>query len=355
MSARAKHARRRPTTRRRALTVIGGLAATALPLLGAGTAQAATAADWQKLAMCESGGNWAINTGNGYYGGLQFSYSTWLGYGGGAYAARADLATPAQQMAIADKTLAAQGWNAWPSCSRKTGLYGTPTTASPAPPPPPPMVYGDILARYNALGGASGFLGAPVTAEAGSVRGGRWNFFQRGAIYWTPGQGAYEVHGDIRAKWQSLRSEFSVLGYPVSNEQRTPTRAGAYNVFESGAVYWSPATGAHEVHGLVHKAWAATGWENGPAGFPMSDEIPLSTRFGAIQGFEGGAVVWSPSTGAHLVRGAINAAWNAVGADHSRLGLPTSGEVDIPGGRKTTFEHGSITWTPTRGAKVTLR
>lgn len=77
---------------------------------------------WDRLAQCESGGNWRINTGNGYYGGLQFSYSTWLGYGGGAYAPRADLATREQQIAIAQKTLAGQGWGAWPACSSKLGL-----------------------------------------------------------------------------------------------------------------------------------------------------------------------------------------------------------------------------------------
>jgi hypothetical protein len=74
--------------------------------------------DWDAVAQCESGGNWSINTGNGYYGGLQFSSSTWLAFGGGAYAARADLAAKSQQIAIAEKVLAAQGKGAWPVCGR---------------------------------------------------------------------------------------------------------------------------------------------------------------------------------------------------------------------------------------------
>ncbi|HXT44912.1 MAG TPA: transglycosylase family protein [Pseudonocardiaceae bacterium] len=77
---------------------------------------------WDVVAQCESGGNWSINTGNGYYGGLQFSPSTWQSYGGGAFAATADHATRSQQIAIAQKVLRAQGWNAWPTCSRKSGL-----------------------------------------------------------------------------------------------------------------------------------------------------------------------------------------------------------------------------------------
>lgn len=73
---------------------------------------------WQSIARCESGNNWRINTGNGFYGGLQFTQQTWAGFGGLAYAPRADLATPGQQMAIADKVLAVQGRGAWPVCGR---------------------------------------------------------------------------------------------------------------------------------------------------------------------------------------------------------------------------------------------
>lgn len=108
-----------------AATTVG--AASVLPLLASGTASAATSDQWARIAACESGGNWSINTGNGYYGGLQFSQGTWAGFGGGAYAARADLATPAQQMAIANRVLASQGWGAWPACSASTGLAGTAT------------------------------------------------------------------------------------------------------------------------------------------------------------------------------------------------------------------------------------
>ncbi|TQN42519.1 transglycosylase-like protein with SLT domain [Blastococcus colisei] len=78
----------------------------------------ATAHDWDAVALCESGGNWSINTGNGYFGGLQFSPTTWLEFGGAAYAPRADLATKSQQIAVAEKVLAVQGPGAWPTCGR---------------------------------------------------------------------------------------------------------------------------------------------------------------------------------------------------------------------------------------------
>ncbi|MBC2682021.1 DUF348 domain-containing protein [Corynebacterium sp. 4HC-13] len=77
---------------------------------------------WDQLAQCESGGNWAINTGNGFYGGLQFTQQSWEGFGGTQYAPRADLATREQQIAVAEKIQASQGWGAWPACTAKMGL-----------------------------------------------------------------------------------------------------------------------------------------------------------------------------------------------------------------------------------------
>jgi LysM repeat protein len=122
-SGKGKH--RRPSKATRAVTLAGVAgAAIAAPLLAAGNASAATSAEWDAVAQCESGGNWAINTGNGFYGGLQFTNSTWAAYGGTAYAARADLASKAQQIAVAEKVLAGQGKGAWPVCGK--GLSSAP-------------------------------------------------------------------------------------------------------------------------------------------------------------------------------------------------------------------------------------
>ena len=98
--------------------VIGGGAA----LASAGAAHAATDAEWDRVAACESGGNWAINTGNGYYGGLQFSASTWRAFGGTEFAPNAHQATKAQQIVVAQRTLAVQGPGAWPTCGARAGL-----------------------------------------------------------------------------------------------------------------------------------------------------------------------------------------------------------------------------------------
>ncbi|WP_345712529.1 transglycosylase family protein, partial [Kineococcus glutinatus] len=128
LTSTTTHRAGRPTAalaRKSALALAAGAVGAALVVAPAAGASAAPVSEWDRLAQCESGGNWHINTGNGYYGGVQFSASTWRGYGGGQYAARADLASREQQIVVAERVLAGQGWGAWPSCSRKLGLRGT--------------------------------------------------------------------------------------------------------------------------------------------------------------------------------------------------------------------------------------
>ncbi|MEU6768752.1 transglycosylase family protein [Streptomyces sp. NPDC046853] len=120
-SSKGKHRRPSKATRVATLAGVTGVAVAA-PLMAAGQASAATNSEWDAVAQCESGGNWSINTGNGYTGGLQFSSSTWAAYGGTKYAPSADKASKAQQIEIGEKVLAGQGKGAWPSCG--VGLSG---------------------------------------------------------------------------------------------------------------------------------------------------------------------------------------------------------------------------------------
>ncbi|MFE8992445.1 transglycosylase family protein [Streptomyces collinus] len=117
----------------RTTAVLAGAALLApLGLLAAsGNAAAADSGVWDRIAQCESGGNWHINTGNGYYGGLQFAPSTWNAYGGTAYAPTADRASRSQQIAVATKVQRAQGWGAWPTCSARAGASGGAPAADP--------------------------------------------------------------------------------------------------------------------------------------------------------------------------------------------------------------------------------
>ncbi|MEV6208686.1 transglycosylase family protein [Kitasatospora sp. NPDC051914] len=128
------------------------LIALAAPLLTGTTASAASVSTWDKVAQCEASGNWSINTGNGYYGGLQISMSTWRAFGGTAYASRPDLATKQQQILTGEKILAGQGEGAWPSCGPAAGLgsdHANPYPAGPSYPDPASLPSGTLVKSPN--------------------------------------------------------------------------------------------------------------------------------------------------------------------------------------------------------------
>ena len=125
MAVRGRHRRYQPSRINRAsLTVTAGGAGIALPLLTGAHAEAASVNVWERVAACESTNDWHINTGNGYYGGLQFDAGTWAAYGGKAYAPLPHQATREQQIAVATKLRDGRGgtYSAWPGCRAKLGL-----------------------------------------------------------------------------------------------------------------------------------------------------------------------------------------------------------------------------------------
>lgn len=171
-------------------------------------------------------------------------------------------------------------------------------------------VYGAIHEKYLKLNGPKGLLGFPTTDETGVADGaGRFNRFQDGSISWHPQIGAHEVHGDIYAKWASLGHE--AFGYPTTDES-AGDRDGRFNHFRAfggggsadKSIYWTPATGAHEVHGDIRDKWAGLGWERGYLGYPTSDEMQmdlppgLPVRSARANHFEQGTIMWTPSGGA---------------------------------------------------------
>ena len=119
----AQAAKTSPARRRIAGVAVAGASVAVGSMATAQSASASTNSSvWDRVAACESGGNWSINTGNGFYGGLQFTNQTWNGFGGGKYAPNAHQATKSQQIEIAQKVLQTQGPGAWPVCSQKAGL-----------------------------------------------------------------------------------------------------------------------------------------------------------------------------------------------------------------------------------------
>ena len=176
--------------RARAAGLTAAGAVLAAPFLGTTAASAADGATWDALAQCESGGDWAINTGNGYYGGLQFSPSTWQAFGGGAYASRADLATREEQIATAEKTLATQGWGAWPACSAKLGLGEADKSGSVAAPAPEPAPAPAPAPAAPAAGGSHQVQSGDTLARIATANGTSWQALyalNRAAIGSNPG------------------------------------------------------------------------------------------------------------------------------------------------------------------------
>jgi uncharacterized protein with LGFP repeats/GH25 family lysozyme M1 (1,4-beta-N-acetylmuramidase) len=214
-------------------------------------------------------------------------------------------------------------------------------------------VQGAIQVAYLARGGPDGYLGLPATRELPTPDGeGRFNHFAGGSIYWTPPTGAHTVQGAIRQVWASSGWEAGPLGYPVTDELPTPDGIGRFTHFEHGSIYWTPGTGAHILLGAVEAKWRDSGWEVGPLGYPVSDLLPTPDGIGQFTRFERGSVYWTAATGAHLVIGAIFAKWSDTGWETGPMGYPVTDELSTGDatGRYTGFERGSIFWTPATGA-----
>jgi cell wall-associated NlpC family hydrolase len=167
-------------------TIVGaaltGATSTVVALLSTGApAHAASLSVWDKVAKCESGGNWSINTGNGYYGGLQFSASTWAAYGGRRFASRADLAGKSAQIAVAERVLVSQGPGAWPVCGPRAGLArgGASVSRSGARP-----ALKSVSTASRAVAYAHAALGKPY-------------------VYGATGPGSYDCSGLTMAAWKA--------------------------------------------------------------------------------------------------------------------------------------------------------
>lgn len=188
-----------------------------------------------------------------------------------------------------------------------------------------------IKARYDALGGTKGFLGAAQNAVSACPDGiGFYQHFAGGSIYWSPSSGAHEVHGLIRQKWSGMGWERSFLGYPTTDETpgRDARHEGRFNHFTGGSVFWHPATGAFEVHGAIRQKYLELGGEASFLGYPTTDETSCPDRLGRFNHFQAGSLYWTGGTGAHEVHGLIRQKWAQLGWEtNPALGYPLTDEL----------------------------
>ncbi|UMP01670.1 PQQ-dependent sugar dehydrogenase [Amycolatopsis sp. EV170708-02-1] len=222
------------------------------------------------------------------------------------------------------------------------------------------VIYGPVRDKWIETGSEAGILGHPTTDQATTPDGvGRYSHFVNSSIYWTAETGAHFVMGAIREKWKALGWE-RYFGYPTTDETGTPDGVGRYNHFSQvGSIYWTPSTGAYEVHGWIRERWAAVGWENG-LGYPTTDETWTPNGTGKYNHFRKGneehSIYWRFGTNSAFdVRGAIRNRWRQLGWETSYLGFPTSGEYDIPGGKRSDFQNGYIVFTAATGAVLDRR
>ncbi|MBV2360044.1 hypothetical protein KUH32_09680 [Thalassococcus sp. CAU 1522] len=208
----------------------------------------------------------------------------------------------------------------------------------------------EIDTKYAALGGASGFLGAPEGPEKSTPdKVGRFRHYKHGSIYWHPLTGAHEVHGLIRAKWAKLGWEKSFLGYPKTDETDSSGGAkGRFNLFQGGAITWkSGADEAFETHGAIRSKFGQMGFEAGFLGYPTTDETKTPDKVGRFNHFEGGSIYWKPTISAHEVHGLIRGLWQSQGWEKGELGYPISDELPAFKGSKhrfNDFENGVAYW-----------
>jgi uncharacterized protein with LGFP repeats len=209
-------------------------------------------------------------------------------------------------------------------------------------------VYGEISRVYDPLWGESGVLGYPVTERYPTAGGGYTQAFQNGRIHWSAATGPHAVHGEISRVYDPLWGESGVLGYPVT--ERYPTAAGGWTqAFQNGRIHWSPASGGHAVLSMFGRAYDPLWGESGPLGYPLGARYPTA-QGGWTQPFQHGRIHWSPATGAHAVHGDASRVYDPLWGESGVLGYPlTERYPTAAGGWTQAFQNGRIHWSPATG------
>ncbi|MEV8181607.1 hypothetical protein [Specibacter sp. NPDC078692] len=210
------------------------------------------------------------------------------------------------------------------------------------------IVQGGIRSVYSNSGFMAGPLGLPISDEKCRLRDkGCVQDFQNGRIAWSSKTGAKTLRGAIASRYKNAGSQNSYLGYPTTEELCGIPRGGCKQGFQGGTVVWSPVSGARIMRGAIGAAHSGilTGWI-GPEGYPLGDENCGLAQNGCFQQFQTGRYYWSPNTRkAVFVKNGILSRWNQLGGSGGRMGYPTWNEVCANGYCKQQFQHGVVTWS----------
>ncbi|WP_336857526.1 M12 family metallo-peptidase [Sinomonas albida] len=206
----------------------------------------------------------------------------------------------------------------------------------------------DAKAAQWGLGSATG----PVTAVR---NGGYYRNYQNGAVISTPANGLMVSRGAIRSVWGGLGYENGPLGYPTTDEVSGLRNSGVYQNYEGGAIVFTPSTGAHSSMGVIRQRWQQLGFETGVLGYPTTETIGGLRNGGSYQNYENGAIIAAPS-GAYESYGSIRQVWQQFGFEAGALGYPTSYVTSglVNGGSYQNYEGGAIVSAPAAGTHESM-
>jgi hypothetical protein len=193
--------------------------------------------------------------------------------------------------------------------------------------------------------GPLGIPGSPISNVEFGAKGGFWQRYQNGAIYYHPDTGAHWIRGPVYEKYLLLGAERGLLGYPLKDQDQNLSDGAQFAHFQRGSIYWTNSTGACEIHGAIRDRWVALGSGTSPLGYPKTDETAASDGEGRFNHFQRGSIYWTFETGAWEVSGSILARWDDLGREKGYLGYPTGPEQPnwgIEGQRIVRFQRGAI-------------
>jgi hypothetical protein len=221
-------------------------------------------------------------------------------------------------------------------------------------------LFGPVFDKWKSLGWEMGFLGHPTTDTLPMPDGiGQFAHFEQGSIYWSPPAIAgYAIPTAVEKRWLAHGGASGFLGYPISDYQATADAKGAFAEFQGGVIYWSRNTQARELHGPIFARWQELGLHLSVLGFPTSDIKLTADEIGQYQKFEHGAIYLTPLSGgafaAYEIHGNLYEYWGSLGWEQGRLGYPRSDVLALPaGGLWAHFQAGDIYWSECSGVTET--
>lgn len=192
------------------------------------------------------------------------------------------------------------------------------------------------MSRYAAARSVAGGLKSPTTNQVSGLKnGGAARGYQGGGIYWSPKTGAKIVSGAILKHWANVGAYNSSYGYPSTEEYTIP--GGRAQKFQNGvSITWNGKT-SHSQSGGIGARWQGASWLG-----PATNNMKKIKNGGYYQSFRSGLIYWSPSTGARISFGALDAAWGKTGFENGRLGYPKTDAFKTSQGTSQNYQGGRI-------------